>query len=354
LPPQAPGRTIAGMPARLILLLVSLLASLQACEKKSTWYRAEERLYHGIPVMVSFAPRNNELASAVWGYLRSIDDVFNIYRADSELGRINRMKERNHIGVSSGLARAIRLSQKAHEQTAGAFDPTVGRVIHLWRNAAGRGEPPPPQELERALASRGLEKVILKGNRLTIENPDLQLDLGGMVKGMATDEAVRMLRAGGARAALVQVGGETAAFGISEKGRPHVIGVQHPLQLERIWTTVSTPDPLQGLSISTSGNYRNPVVIGGRKFYHIVDPRTGQPVNDRVLSVSVVFPECGKNWLADALSTAFAVLGPDQALPIAAKLGGQAMFLIEVDKKIVEKKSPEWDKLYPAVTRRSR
>jgi thiamine biosynthesis lipoprotein len=342
------------MNARLLLLLVSLLTGLQACEDKSSWYRADELLYHGIPVRVSFSPRNDELASEVWKYLRGIDDVFNIYRADSELGRINRTKERNHIAVSTQLARAIRLSKEVHGQTAGAFDPTVGRLVQLWKDAARRGEPPQTRELERALSSRGMEKVILEGNRLAFESPDIQLDLGGMVKGMAVDEAVRMLKAGGARAALVQVGGETAAFGITEKGRPHVIGLQHPRRLKRIWTSVSNPDPLKGLSISTSGNYRNPVVIGGKKYYHIVDPRTGQPVSDRVLSISVVFPDCGKNWLADALSTAFAVLGPDRAMPIAAKLGGQALFLLEVNGKIVERKSPGWDKLSPAVTRKRR
>jgi thiamine biosynthesis lipoprotein len=342
------------MPARFILLLVLLLTGLQACDEKPNWHRTEKRLYHGIPVRVSFFPQNEGLASAVWSYLRSIDDVFNIYRADSELGRINRTKERNHISVSTELAQAIRLSKKIREQTAGAFDPTVGNLVQLWRKAARRGKPPQPQELDQALSSCGLEKVSLEENQLTIGNPDLQLDLGGMVKGMAVDEAVRMLKDGGARAALVQVGGETAAFGLSEKGRPHVIGVQHPRQLERIWTTVSNPDPLEGISISTSGNYRNPVVIDGKEFYHIVDPRTGQPVSVRVLSVSVVFPECGKNWLADALSTAFAVMGPDQAMPIAANLGGQTLFLLEVDGKIVERKSPGWDKLSPAVTRRSR
>jgi thiamine biosynthesis lipoprotein len=338
----------------MILLLVSLLAGLQACEETSSWYRMEKRLYHGIPVRVSFAPKNDELASAVWKHLHSIDDVFNIYLTDSELGQINRAKKRKHIAVSPELARAISLSKKAHEQTAGAFDPTVGSLIRLWRNAARQGKPPQSRELNRALASCGLEKVVFEGNRITIENPDLQIDLGGMVKGMALDEAVRMIRAGGARAALVQIGGETAAYGVSEEDRPHVIGVQHPLQLEQIWTTVSAPDPLKGLSISTSGNYRNPVVIGGKNFYHIVDPRTGQPVNTHILSVSVAFTECGKNWLADALSTAFAVLGPEKAMPIAADSGGQVLFLIEEDGKIVERKSPGWDKLSPAVTRRNR
>ena len=330
-----------------VVLGVALGAGLPACEEGTGWYRAEEKLYQGIPVRVGFEPKDDALASKVWAYLRGVDDVFNIYRDTSELGRINRMEERAGVAISEDLARALRLSRLVHRKTAGAFDPTVGRLVRLWKKAAREDEIPAQEKIEKALASCGLDKVTLRGDRLSVACPGLRFDFGGLVKGLAVDRAVDMLRAGGARAALVQIGGETAAFGLSPQQRPHVIGIQHPERLDRIRARISAPDPEAGVSVSTSGNYRNPVVIGGKAFYHIVDPRTGRPADTRVLSVSVAFPQTGKNGLADGLTTACAVLGPKRCLPVVTSLGGQVLFLLESDGGITEQRSPGWDRFSP-------
>lgn len=328
-------------------MVFALLAGLSACEEGSGWYRAEEKLYHGIPVRVSFAPKDDALAKKVWSYLRGVDGVFNVYRADSEVGRINIMEKRDGVVVSGDLACALRLSRLVFAKSAGAFDPTVGRLVQTWKQAAREGAIPAREKIEKALASCGLDKVTLRGERLSVASPGLRFDFGGLVKGLAVDRAIELLRAGGARAALVQIGGETAAFGLSERRAPHVIGIQHPEHLDRIRARISAPDPAAGISVSTSGNYRNPVVIDGKAFYHIVDPRTGRPADTRVLSVSVAFPQTGKNGLADGLTTACAVLGPERCLPVVTALGGQVLFLLEADDGITEQYSPGWDRFSP-------
>jgi thiamine biosynthesis lipoprotein len=96
------------------------------------------------------------------------------------------------------------------------------------------------------------------------------------------------------------------------------VGVRHPVEPSRIWTAIA--DPGAGLSVSTSGNYAQPIKVGGRTYYHILDPRSGRPVSIHTLSVSVAFPETGKSWLADVLSTAGAALGPEKALPLVRGL----------------------------------
>jgi thiamine biosynthesis lipoprotein len=223
--------------------------------------------------------------------------------------------------------------------TGGAFDVTVRPLIQLWKQAAKTGQPPTAKQIKDTLARCGMKHLSLSGKRLTWTRPGAALDFGGIVKGMAVDEAIGMLRSANVRAALVQIGGETGAFGLSARNMPHVIGIQHPLDLDGLWTRVA--DPGSGLSISTSGNYRNPVRIGKRTYYHIVDPRTGQPVDTQVLSVSVLFPRTGQNGLADGLSTAGAVLGPEKTLDLVAQQGGQALVILRrPDGDVASYKTP--------------
>jgi thiamine biosynthesis lipoprotein len=149
-----------------------------------------------------------------------------------------------------------------------------------------------------------------------------------------------MLGVAGREAWLVQIGGETCAFGISRRGKPHAIGVQHPFARGRIWTALVSPEA--GIAASTSGNYEQPVVIGERVYYHIVDPRTAMPVDRNVASVTIVFGRTGMNALADSLSTACAVLGPEKGLPLVEKLGGEALIIVVGERGPTEHTTAGW------------
>jgi len=336
---MAPGRPI------LITVLFALgtLSALPRAIAEDAWYQESRRLYYGIPVMVRFQPEVKPTAARVWSYLESIDGIFNDYRLDSEVSRLNHADRRQDVALSADLAQAMRLSMALVRQTEGACDVTVGQLVRLWKSAVPRGIPPTQAQIAGALQRRGFAGVRLTGDRLRVETPGLLFDFGGVVKGMAVDGAIALLRSGGAKSGLVQIGGETAAFGLSQRARPHVIGVQHPEDPERIWTSIV--DPGTGLACSTSGNYNHPIVIGSRPYYHIVDPRTGQPVDIHTLSVTVAFPETGKNALADGLTKAGAVLGPKKALPLIEKLGGQALILVKAKNHIEEYKTSGWDRL---------
>ena len=113
--------------------------------------------------------------------------------------------------------------------------------------------------------------------------------------------------------------------------------------MNELW--VSVKDTGAGISLSTSGNYHNPVIIDNHPFYHIYDPKTGWPIDNHLLSVSILFPSSGRNGLADGLSTASAVLGAERALPIIGELGGEALFLLSEKGEIREIKTPGWDRL---------
>ena len=322
------------------MLVAGFVLTGGAARKSGRWYHDERELYYGIPVQFRFYPADENLAKQVWTYLESIDGVFNDYKANSEVSALNR---RNEVGVatlSPMLVDAFDKARQAWQLSGGVFDITCAPIRNLWREASQKGGQPSEKEVADVRERCGLNQVELQDNRLKILKPGLQFDFGGIVKGMMVDHVVEMLKAGGAKRALVQVGGETSTFGLSPRNKPFRIAIQHPEDREGTWSVIQ--DPGTGLSTSTSGNYENPIIINGEAFYHIMDPRTGYPAKTQIVSVSIAFPQTGKNWLADTLSTTGVILGPEKTFEIIKPLGGEAMFLVKQNNAIREMKSEGW------------
>ena len=308
--------------------------------KKGQWYQEVRDLYYGISVQVRYYPGDAELSKRVWAYLESIDDVFNDYKDGSEIAAINRMNAAGTVTLSPMLLEAFEKSRQSWQLSEGVFDITCAPIRNLWKQAAKKGILPSDAEVSSTREYCGLNLTKQSGNQLTLSKAGLQFDFGGIVKGIIADHVVEMLKAGGAQNALVQIGGETAAFGLSQKKRPFRIAVQHPENRDGTWCIIH--DPGKGLSASTSGNYEQPIMINGKEFYHIMDPRIGYPAKTDILSVSIAFPETGKNWLADSLSTTGVILGPEKTFAIIKQFGGEAMFLVRENGQIKEIKSSGW------------
>jgi thiamine biosynthesis lipoprotein len=326
---------------KIILTGLFLVLAGAGCRESGRWYHEVRDLYYGIPIQVRYYPEDAQLSKQVWAYLESIDDVFNDYKAGSEISAINRRNATGDVTLSPMLADAFGKAQQAWHFSEGVFDVTCAPIRNLWKQAAKQGTLPSDAEVAAVRERCGLNRIELNGNRLTILKAGLQFDFGGIVKGMIADHVIEMLKAGGAQSALVQIGGETAAFGLSQKKKPFQIGIQHPEQRAGVWGVIQ--DPGTGLSTSTSGNYENPIRINGQVFYHIVDPRTGYPAKTQIVSVSIAFPQTGKNWLADALSTTGVLLGPEKTFEIIKPFGGEAMFLLkESNGELREVSSSGW------------
>lgn len=310
-------------------------------EGSGRWYQEVRDLYYGISVQVRYYPENAQLSKRVWAYLESIDGIFNDYKAESEISAINRRDAAGDVTLSPMLAEAFGKARQAWKLSDGVFDVTCAPIRKLWRQAAKQGVLPSDAEVVAVRERCGLNLTEQDGNRLTLAKAGVQFDFGGIVKGIIADHVIEMLKEGGAQNALVQIGGETAAFGLSQKNRPFRIAVQHPEQRDGTWCVIQARG--DGLSASTSGNYENPIMINGREFYHIMDPRTGYPAKTEIVSVSIAFPETGKNWLADTLSTTGVLLGPEKTFSIVKQLGGEALFLIRENGEIKETASPGWE-----------
>ncbi len=265
----------------------------------------------------------------VTAVLESVNSCMSTYQPDSEISRFNRSQSTDWFSVTNATAVVIKRSLEISEITQGAFDITVKPIVERWNFGAGKQSDftPPSTEETRALLERiGYRKLAVRLEPPAIRKtePHLQIDLSAIAKGYAVDLVSAKLTELGFPAHFVEIGGEVRAHGAKPNGRPWVVAIEKPTvgvrQLDR---TAAIRDA----AMATSGNYRNFVEVAGRRRSHTIDPRTGEPIENHVASVSVVAADC---MTADALATAIMVLGPAEAARLAEQRRF-SVFVIELD-----------------------
>jgi FAD:protein FMN transferase len=255
--------------------------------------------------------------------LQWVDRTMTNFSTLSDVGRANQGAAKEAVVVSLETADVLTAAQAWAEASGGVFDPCVGRSIELW-DVKHRHEPPPARDVAR-LANRKLYRQLEIGRRLGMpvvrfHDVDVNIDLGGIAKGYGVDRAVAALRERGVEHALVAAGGDIYALGRSPSGEPWQIGIQSPFDKDALVGSL----PFENAAISTSGDYEQFFIHGGRHYHHIVDPTTGAPGQTARRSVTVV---AGTNMAADAGATlAFALSGGGQE--VLAKHGAHIAHMI--------------------------
>lgn len=288
------------------------------------WSAVAGPLYHGIPCLVRIRGRQAD-ADAAWTVLQRIDAVFNVHRPDSELARINAAGPGRHA-VSPWLADCLATAMKIEDLSDGAWSAAMLPLVRLWRAATQSDSEPDPAAIAAARAGCAPQAWRPEGDAVVVTRPGLAFDLGGLAKGFAVDQACALLRARGIADILVQVGGETACAGRAPAGGRHRIGVPHPDDPDGSWCAILA-DPGDGLCGSTSGDYRQGFAIAGILRHHILDPRSGRPVETAVTSATCICRGAGRNALVDGLSTALSVRGPTALPSLAAAAGCEGCLL---------------------------
>ncbi len=255
------------------------------------------------------------------------------YDDKSELSRFNQAQTTEGVAVSAPLSTVVHRALEVGQHTGGAFDVTVGPLVNLWGfGPAGRRTSPPPDDEIAALAPRlGADKLHLDAKeRLVKDRADLYVDLSGIAKGWAVDQVARLLEAKGHRRYMVEIGGEVFAQGTNERGTAWTLGVNVP-RADAADDEVVKAIALDGRGLATSGDYRNFFESGGRRYSHIIDPRTRAPVTHNLVSVSIVADD---TTVADALATGCLVLGEAAARKVLQSHypKAQALFIHRDDK----------------------
>ena len=277
---------------------------------------------------------SEELGGRVAAVLERVDRGMSTWREDAELARFNRQAELTAFEFSAETRQVIVAALAIARETNGAFDPTVGPLVALWGFGPDAAlEEPTEQEIERQRARVGWPLLDWdRQGRLLRRVPGVQLDLSAIAKGYAVDAIVHELVRDRPLGLLVEVGGEVRALGTTPRGEPWRVGIQDPTARGDDLETVLA---LTGAALATSGDYRNLRVVAGKRRSHVIDPRTGRPLDNGVASASVVAPTCME---ADAAATALMVLGPDLGMAwVEQRPWLDALLLLRRGDRIVER-----------------
>jgi thiamine biosynthesis lipoprotein len=266
----------------------------------------------GTVVEITVIPANEEAIKEAFDAIKKVDQLMSTYKPESEVSILNRQGENQ---LSPQTTQIIQEAIKFSEMTEGAFDITCRPLINLWKRAKQEEKIPTLQEIEEAKNLVSYEKIALEGDLVKFGQLGMEIDLGGIAKGWAVDKAIQALRKREVKAALVNAGGDLYALGKRGLWKKWEVGIQHPRDQEKILTTIE----VSNRGVATSGDYRRYFTLEGRRFSHIVDPRTGETVEEVPMSVTVVAPDA---TTADALATGIFVLGPEEGMKLIESLPG--------------------------------
>jgi thiamine biosynthesis lipoprotein len=265
------------------------------------------------------------VASAALDEVARLERQLTVFRADSEVSAINQRAATEAVPVEPGLFALLELCQQLTRATAGAFDITSGPLSRCWGFMRRQGRIPAREEIERARLCVGSEKLLLDTGAKTIRfaQPGVEINLGSIGKGYALDHVARQMR-GGVRTALLGAGSSSMrALGRGESGGGWTVGIRDPRKLDQRVAVLRMRDA----ALATSGSDEQFFEHDGRRYGHIIDPRTGWPA-DGIAGVTVIASSAA---IADALATAFYVGGRELAESYCAAHPGTMAVLLERD-----------------------
>lgn len=293
----------------LLLAFCCLLTALIGCGKQTRF--SESFYFMDTVIGVTLYTDDQDIAQAAFADCRALlselDELWSRQKEGSEPTKFQ--AESTSLSnldprTSALLSTALEVSKK----TEGAFDVTVAPLVELWEASEKADTLPSDALLSQALSHTGYETLSLEGHTLIKTRPEIQIDLGGIGKGAAISLLKAHLLSLDLDGGLITFGSNVAVFGNKPSGEPFRIALRDPHDAQASVGTILLPD---GMVLSVSGDYERYVTINGQRYHHILDPATGYPAESGLTSVAVITSD---GALADALSTAFFVMGTEKTL----------------------------------------
>ncbi len=275
--------------------------------------------YH-IKVVTGYFQGISGLKEKIEKRLVEINAAMSTYQKDSEISRFNEFKQTGRkLKIAEDFYRVMKTAQAIYRLSDGAWDGTVNPLVDLW--GFGRGGPknkiPLEYEISALLSNIGFENIeVLEPGFLLKKRASVTLDLSSIGKGYGVDQVADTIRKEGFQNYLVEIGGEVFASGYRKDGELWRIGINRP-QTDAAFDEVYKVVNLHNRAFATSGDYRNFFVVDGIRYAHIIDPRTGYPISNGVVSVTIIAGTC---TFADGLATAIMVMGPAEGLDLINRL----------------------------------
>ena len=278
-----------------------------------------------------------QLQQGIEAQLEQVNRVMSTYINDSEISRFNALAPHHSFESSPEFFTVLSAALDVGQKSEGTYDVTVMPLVNLW-GFGPKGitdTAPDAHNIAKLLEQVGQNNIRLDSENLSVMKlHDLSLDFSSLAKGYAVDKVAQWLSAQGIHRFMVEVGGEMRMSGLSGRSDPWRIAIEQPDSSGR---SVAVTIGLSDAAVATSGDYRNYFEADGRRYSHIIDPRTGYPVAQDLVSVTVVHPS---SMIADAWATALTVLGAERAMAVAQEQGLAVYFIRRVDDTFVHSHTP--------------
>jgi thiamine biosynthesis lipoprotein len=316
----------------ILLAVVSLLAA--SCGKTTGTEFRHTIFAFGTLIEITLLDTTETKANAAFDHLeRSFHDYhasWSPWEPGSDLSHINKsIQAGRRVSAPQQVLPLIIASKELYEKSNGLFNPAIGNLINLWqmhRHEESDISPPDAADIDKLVKQDpDMSDIHIDGTYVASVNPGVQLSLGAFAKGYAIDLAMDYLQSQGVENAVINAGGDLRVIG-QHGGRPWRIGIRHP----RKDGVIAWLDTEANESIFTSGDYERFYRYDGRRYHHILDPRTGYPATGSI-SVTVIHHDAG---IADAAATALFVAGPEHWYEIARSMNIRYVMLIDAGLRI--------------------
>lgn len=310
----------------LIIILAVVIAACQPVRKNE--YTKISGFAQGTTYSITYEnATNHDYSPAIDSLLKAFDKSLSIYDSTSIISRIN--ANDTAVQVDDWFIEVFNKSAEVNKASDGAFDITVGPVVNAWGFGNGPVAKHDTAYIQSLLQYVGMDKVSLNGQKITKKYPEVKLDVNALAQGYSVDVVCRFFDEKGIKNYLVEIGGEVRGKGTNAKNNLWRIGIDRPEEGNMMpGNELQAIIQIDNKALATSGNYRAFYVENGVKYAHTIDPKTGFPAKNTLLSATVVCDDC---MTADAYATAFMVLGVDEGKELLAKLKGIEVYFIYSD-----------------------
>ena len=319
-----------------ILIALSLLSFLflLGCETEEDYELVQDSkfalgTYNQITL---YAPESNaeQVIADVFQRVEEIENLMSVNIEGSDIDTLNKNAGEASVPVDPETFRMLQLGKEYHDLTNGTFNIGIGALIDLWDIGGENQQVPQASEIEDLLNHVDLEQLTLDSENLEakIEDPAMKVDLGGIAKGYAVDEAIRVIEENGYENAIVDFGGDVYVLGENPEGNPWRIGISTPeIGASGVLGRLFSAD----MSVVSSGDYERYFIEDGNLYHHILDPATGSPTDNELSSVTVVSDTALEG---DILSTAIFVMGLEEGLNFVNNLPEVDAVLVTNEKDV--------------------
>ena len=282
-----------------------------------------------ITAIATDSTRAWQASEAAIAEITRVEKLISSWDSLSQTAAINRMAGIQPVKVSYELFALIRRSLKISKLTQGAFDISYAAVDKIWKFDGSMTTFPAPEQIEASIAKVGYQNIFLneKDTTVFLQIPGMKIGFGAIGKGYAANRAKAAMTALGIKNGLVDAGGDLLCWGHQENGQPWQIGIADPVDKTKIFSWLQAEE----MAVVTSGNYEKFATIAGQRYAHIIDPRTGYPVQG-TRSVTIVCPDAE---LADGLATAVFVLGEKEGLHLINQLKGIECLIVNDKNELI-------------------